>query len=217
MENGIITDIWERLFPSKPSQQLPGEARVQDESLIVMIDRSPSMEDRCGTLTKFSAAKQAVMALVDQRLAIKAVDDLAVIAFDTAACVVLPFTSTATGYNSIKRAVRAIGIGGGTDIATPLALAASILPAARKRPIHAILLTDGQGGQPLPAASALKERGVILQVIGTGDTPRDVDEPLLKAVASTLNGKVLYKFLRDGGELIEYFRTEVSGCLVRRS
>jgi DNA-binding Lrp family transcriptional regulator len=36
-----------------------------------------------------------------------------------------------------------------------------LLVTARKRPIHAILLTDGQGGQPLPAAAILKERGVI--------------------------------------------------------
>lgn len=217
MRKGIIADIRELFFPPSSSQQLPGDHRVQDESLIIMVDRSPSMEERCGLHSKLGAAQRAIAALVDQRLERGAHDSLALITFDTSACVALPFTPTSTGYNRIRRAVKSIDIGNGTDIATPLVAAASLLPKAPECPVHAILLTDGQGGEPLLAAAALKECGVILQTIGVGQTPNDVDEPILKAVASTLNGKVLYKFLRDGGELIEYFRTEVSGCLVRRS
>lgn len=217
MGNGIIAGIRKLFLPSTHSQQLPGTLEVPNESIIIMLDRSPSMEDRCGFLTKLKAAQKAVMALIDQRLALKAEDDLAIIAFDSTATIVLPFTSTITGYSTIKRTVRAISTEGGTDIAKPLVTAKSLLPKVRKHPIHAILLTDGQGGQPLRPASALKEQGVIIQTLGVGHTPSDVDEVKLKAVASTLNGKLLYKFLRGGGELIEYFRTEVSGCLVRQS
>ena len=50
---------------------------------------------------------------------------------------------------------------------------------------RAVVLTDGHqnaGPDPLPIATDLKTRGVIIDVICVGQQPSDVDEALLKQI-----------------------------------
>ena len=121
----------------------------------------------------------------------------------------------AIGLKRIEQAIGSIDIGYGTDLDAPLVLAGGLLHRVRKQPVHCILLTDGLGGQPLPTAVALKGNGVVIETIGVGHTPAAVDEPLLKAMASVVEGRVLYRFIRDRNQLVHYFRHEVAGRLVR--
>ncbi len=67
------------------------------------------------------------------------------------------------------------------------------------------MLTDGQGGEPLATAERLKSRGVVIDVIGVGKTPSDVNEPLLKKVASNIQGELHYRFIKDHQSLIAHY------------
>lgn len=78
----------------------------------------------------------------------------------------------------------------GTDIDAGLKVADQALQWHRFSVVRRIiLLTDGQGGYPLQTAESLKQRGVVIDAIGVGDQPSDVDEKLLRAVASVVQGE----------------------------
>lgn len=61
---------------------------------------------------------------------------------------------------------------------------------------------DGRGG----IAELLKNRGVCIDVIGIGGGPKEVNEPMLKRIASkNPDGSPRYCFIGDKGELIRKF------------
>ncbi|MCK4998030.1 MAG: VWA domain-containing protein [Anaerohalosphaera sp.] len=74
-----------------------------------------------------------------------------------------------------------------------------------------IMLTDGehnQGGCPLAIASRLKSSGVIIDCIGIGGSPADVDEALLKQIASqNPDGSIRYCFIGDQQQLLRKYQT----------
>ena len=74
-----------------------------------------------------------------------------------------------------------------------------------------ILLTDGdhnQGGNPLRAANRLKNAGVVIDCIGIGGSPGDVNETLLKQIASrNPDGSARYWFIGDQEKLIKTYET----------
>ncbi|MCK5795247.1 MAG: VWA domain-containing protein [Anaerolineales bacterium] len=74
-----------------------------------------------------------------------------------------------------------------------------------------ILLTDGEhnyGGSPESVASRLKKTGVIIDCIGIGGTPEDVDEALLKKIASrNPDGSIRYCFIGDQDQLIRKYES----------
>ena len=72
-----------------------------------------------------------------------------------------------------------------------------------------ILLTDGwatTGGDPVPVAVEIKDKGVQLNVIGIGGCPGDVNEGDLKRMASIVDGKTLYWFIDSAPKLVEQYR-----------
>ena len=93
-------------------------ATVVAEILIVIIDHSGSMASPCGRDNRLETTKRAVIALLDAREKHGAADQLAVIAFNHKARLVLPFTECMGYRNHIERAIRSISISGGTDLKT---------------------------------------------------------------------------------------------------
>ncbi len=74
-----------------------------------------------------------------------------------------------------------------------------------------IMLTDGEynrGGRPLQIASELKDAGVIIDCIGIGGSPKDVDEVILKQIASkNPDGSIRYCFIGDQQQLIRKYQS----------
>lgn len=74
-----------------------------------------------------------------------------------------------------------------------------------------ILLTDGEhiaASDPNDFADKLKKMGVIIDCIGIGGTPADVDEYLLKNIASrNPDGSVRYCFIGDQYKLLQKYRS----------
>jgi len=86
-----------------------------------------------------------------------------------------------------------------------------VVPNARR----IVVLTDGhhnEGPNPLPIATQLKSDGVAIECIGIGGEPSDVEESLLKQMASTdPDGRQLYWFISDRAGLIRKFRECATG------
>ena len=74
-----------------------------------------------------------------------------------------------------------------------------------------IMLTDGEhntGCSPLTIASNLKDAGVIIDCIGIGGGPADVDENLLKQIASqNPDGSIRYCFIGDQQQLLRKYQS----------
>jgi len=72
-----------------------------------------------------------------------------------------------------------------------------------------IMLSDGEhncGGSPKSVASRLKNAGVTIDCIGIGGSPEDVDEELLKEIASrNPDGSVRYCFIGDQAQLLRKY------------
>ncbi|MFC1780792.1 VWA domain-containing protein [Planctomycetota bacterium] len=74
-----------------------------------------------------------------------------------------------------------------------------------------ILLTDGEHNaisNPETVADRLKKAGVIIDCIGIGGTPADIDEKLLKKIASrNPDGTIRYCFIGDQQALLRKYET----------
>ena len=74
-----------------------------------------------------------------------------------------------------------------------------------------IMLTDGEHNgsiSPLAIASNLKNAGVIIDCIGIGGCPTDVDEKLLKQIASKKpDGSIRYCFIGDQQQLLRKYQS----------
>jgi Mg-chelatase subunit ChlD len=188
-------------------------AAVMAVMYLIIIDRSGSMGTPCGTADRLRAAQDATIALLDARQAQHADDSVAVIAFNHGAELVLSFTRCHGNRLRIDKAIRSIQVDGGTDLKAALAKAQKVLPPSGR--VHIVMLTDGHGGNPVKVAEKLKQRGALIETIGVGNSPDEVDEDILKKTASVLNGTVLYRFLTEADELVTYFRTEVANRLMK--
>ena len=182
--------------------------------LSVLVDRSGSMSARCGRVNRLQAAKQAIMAMLDALQQVGADVHFSLIMFDDRAKLVLPFTCCAENRERINRAIRSIRIGGGTDLEAPLVLLKRNLPQVER--VHAVLLSDGHGGDCTKAAETLKRQGVTIETVGVASSRSEVDESTLRTTASTVNRRVLYRFLSDADDLIEHFRTNITNRLVKQ-
>lgn len=189
-------------------------ASVVAETIFFILDRSGSMSGPCGRTNRLEAEKEATIAMLISRYQLGADDQLSVIAFDHEARLVLPFMSCAANRRKIGCAIRSIVLGGGTNFNPPLVLAKKTLPAVGRA--HIVMLSDGHGGDATETAKALKKKGAIIETIGVGHRPSDVDESTLKRIASVLDGKVLYRFLSDADEMTRYFRHDIANRLVKR-
>lgn len=79
---------------------------------------------------------------------------------------------------------------------------------------HIIFLSDGHSCSKKPAkrsARALRDSGVVIETVGIGGSPADVDEGLLKAMASLDEvGKPRYRFIGDRQALLQEFKAKAA-------
>lgn len=177
------------------------------EVVLLVVDVSASMDERFnGSETKLHAAIRACENMIASKRAIDPLDEIGAISFDEEAKVELPPVACGSHAAELVRAVRSLSIRGGTDIDAGLVCADGAFDWGRHGITRrACILTDGQGGDPLKTAMSLKARGVVLDVIGVGGSPDEVDEKLLKAMASTVAGELRYRFIKDQRSLVTHY------------
>ena len=133
-------------------------------------------------------------------------DEIGLVAFDDHPHVILDLCPLKSDKPQILAAIQSLSIHGGTDINVGLKAARDMFDWARTDVVRRIvLLTDGHGGHPMRTANELKERGVVIDVIGVGDSPHNVDEKLLRKVASVIEGETRYRFIKDQQTLVAHY------------
>lgn len=179
----------------------------QREHTVFVIDVSGSMYDPYdGRYTKLEAAIRANTTMVLNKAQIDPYDEVGIVSFDTRANVLLSLCPIYSQKQQIIGTLQAIQFGGGTDINVGLKAARDVFDWQRNDVVRRIvLLTDGHGGHPLQTAEDLKQRGVVIDVIGVGGNPYNVDEKLLRKVASVIEGEVRYRFIKDQQTLVAHY------------
>jgi hypothetical protein len=184
------------------------------ETLITLIDVSPSMKEKDWKPTRLAGAIQANEKLLKAKIKNHPKDFVGIIEFGGEAKLLHAPVCLEKGLRSLQRALKNPWTSSGTNFTAALALAERCLfgatpkqegslfsrmlseifceptpnkPQIKKGHKRIIMLTDGehnQGGSPLKIAAKLKKAGVIIDCIGIGGRPEKIDEILLKQIAS---------------------------------
>lgn len=160
-------------------------ARGSGAALVVVFDRSGSMDDRIGGATKIELAREAVARVL---ASVSSSDAVGVIAFNDGAEPVVPLR---TGHDSaaVASRLRAVRPAGPTAIAPALRLAAQWLaglPSGSRRVV--LLVSDGRTSQDDAAAalSAVDDRGFEVTTVSLG---AGTDRQVLTSLASATGGR----------------------------
>jgi von Willebrand factor type A domain len=208
------------------------------EVLVVLIDLSPSMLTDDWKPTRLAGAIQANKELLKANVEKYPSDKIGIIGFGNKATLLHKPVCLRRGLPSLQNALRHPKEIPGTNFTAALELAESCLFAMAPRSLgeslsrklgellfdstpyesethrerkRIIKLTDGQHNHrscPLGVASRLRQKGVVIDCIGIGGSPKDVDESLLKRIASVNpDGSIRYCFIGDKSQLIREYQT----------
>lgn len=192
---------------------------------VVLIDASPSMRCKDCKPTRLAAARDAAVQFVEACANAGRGDHVAIVAFNRRARRMCGWLPVAEGKVELLEAIHRITIAYCTSIGAGLLDAEKLLSGEHRgltnkllgRCTEAtppdcvkriVLLTDGEHNsdpEPLQASRCLKRAGVTIDCIGIG-AREEVDEVLLRKIASRENGRVRYRFITDKDELLEHYR-----------
>lgn len=180
------------------SMELKNEHRKLSLAMVVALDRSGSMAASTGDgRTKMDLANLGTCAALDT---LGPLDEIGVIAVDSAAHIVTPLTS-AEAKDSICGQVRGIGsLGGGIFVYTALVTAAQMVQESEKGTRHIVLFADAadaeEPGDYQRLLDTLSKVGITVSVIGLG-SESDRDAELLKDIAARGQGRAHFAATAD--------------------
>ncbi len=204
-----------RVVPSRPRQKT-----APNPAAVLVIDTSPSMECTDWKPSRREAAKDAGVAFVHRLQKDSPNARVGIIAYGGRATVVCPLTPVRASsllLQSITEIQEHSVVG--TNIASGLSDAIQALQGVSGA-CQVVLLTDGHnntGPCPKRVGSRLR-RIATLECVGIGGSPGDVDEDLLRSIASeNPDGSKRYRWIgqQEGREgLVRHFE-KIAGGLAR--
>lgn len=192
---------WPPALDAKHSREISDESPVD----VLVIDVSGSMGWTDYPPNRLEGAKDAAQRFLEKRATTNPNAVAGIVAFGSSAHVVAHLHPVRKHLQPLCTELRALSCGGATNTGAGLELAQEELRTApRSSSRRIILLTDGHatgGPDAEQVADAAKEDGVQLDIIGVGGTRDEVNEPVLRRMAS----KNRHWFIKSVGELVEKF------------
>lgn len=181
----------ERLLPV--SMDIPSGSQAEGMELVLLLDKSGSMDERVETKAKWKSAIRAVTATLKE---LHQGDALGIIAFDTQAHDIVSLRRE-IDPDLVRHRLEDIVPGGGTDIRAALEMSLGWFHGkghghgkdAHAGPLrHLVILSDGKTRKfDLPAmVERLKELDVSVSAMGIGDVQ---DHAILKDLAAATGGR----------------------------
>ncbi|HEY3110035.1 MAG TPA: VWA domain-containing protein [Chloroflexota bacterium] len=173
------------------TMNIPGKRDRGSVSLMLIIDKSGSMDMREEGVTKMQMAREAAQVSLDS---LDATDRVAVLAFDTQSRWIVQPRQVGQGnqVDQIKDRIKTIEASGGTEIYPALEMGFRAIRETPARYKHIILLTDGRS---LSSAdydrliAQMRQESVTLSTIAIGS---DSDTQLLEELAKQGEGRYYY-------------------------
>lgn len=209
---GLLDSLKNFLFEDNPctgAGNVPPVTSTRD--CVLVIDASGSMLDDDWKPTRLDAAKDSAKAFVDRLATENPNARIALVAFGCRARKLCCLTA-AKQRDALHSMINKIDIEGSTNMKAGLNAALKLLPD-RQGTCQVVLLTDGHntGSSPLKVAQDIKKFAVI-ECVGIGGSPGDVDESLLKRIASAHpNGRKRYRWIGQKDQLIRHFHNLAGG------
>jgi uncharacterized protein YegL len=213
-----------RIFGSSPRSVPAAEINIlRDEHLvggsrhsILVIDVSPSMRLEDWKPSRLKAAQEAAKAFVKRLASEDPIAKVAIVVYGGKAKLIMGFTDAAK-YKKLARSIDSVRTFGSTNITSGLEVALDLAEGSDGLK-QVVLITDGEhnsGPSPRGISSRLRQVAVV-ECIGIGGTPQDVDEELLRYIASAYpDGSKRYRWIGDKQRLVEHFHN-LAGRLVRQ-
>ncbi|GGA17571.1 VWA domain-containing protein [Psychrobacillus lasiicapitis] len=167
----------EKLLPVE--MEIKGKHQMPSLGLVIVMDRSGSMSG-----SKFEYAKEAAARSVEM---LREGDNLGFIAFDDRPWEIIE-TAPLSDKQEALDTILSVGVGGGTEIYSSLALAYEKLAPLKLQRKHVILLTDGQSAASGDYQTLIEEGSKDLITVSTVAVGQDADRALLESLAEMGGG-----------------------------
>jgi Mg-chelatase subunit ChlD/uncharacterized membrane protein len=179
---------------------VPGNLQNGDVSLVLVIDKSGSMDENEGGVPKMAMADKAAQLAIGL---LAPSDSVGVEAFDTDGTWVVPLQPVGNGTHTqaIQDLVGKISASGGTDVFTALQMAYNAIHSSNAQYKHIILMSDGNSltdSNYGPLLQHIQDDKITLSTIAIGS---DADKNLMQMLATKGSGS--YYYTEDANQIPE--------------
>ncbi|HUE76113.1 MAG TPA: VWA domain-containing protein [Chloroflexota bacterium] len=171
------------------TMNVPGKRDRGSVAIVLIVDKSGSMDMREGNVTKMKMANEAAALAIDS---LDPGDHIGVLTFDTLPRWHVPTRQVGGGAADIKQRIQAIEASGGTEIYPALDMGYRAVRDIPVRYRHIILFSDGRSLTTSDydrLVGQMRTDGVTLSTIAIGS---DADQPLLESLARQGEGRYYY-------------------------
>jgi Mg-chelatase subunit ChlD/uncharacterized membrane protein len=179
---------------------VPGNLNNGNVALVIVIDKSGSMDENEGGVKKMAMADKSAQLAIGL---LQPEDDISVIAFDTDPTVVVPLQHVGNTQNSqrVQGLVGQIAASGGTDIFTALQAGYQAIHQSTAQYKHIILMSDGNSlteSDYTQLLQHIQDEKITLSTIAIGS---DADKNLMQMLAQKGGGT--YYYTQDANQIPE--------------